>query len=95
MVCCLPSIFGTLSKVVYFYLVLVISMEKVCVVGLGYVGLPTASLLANRGFRVHGVDVDPMVVEFITQGKAHISEPDLDVLVRAACLLYTSDAADE
>lgn len=84
MVCCLPSIFGTLSKVVYFYLVLVISMEKVCVVGLGYVGLPTASLLANRGFRVHGVDVNPMVVEFITQGKAHISEPDLDVLVRAA-----------
>lgn len=84
MVCCLPSIFGTLSKVVYFYLVLVISMEKVCVVGLGYVGLPTASLLANRGFRVHGVDVNPMVVELITQGKAHISEPDLDVLVRAA-----------
>ncbi|MDE5086179.1 MAG: UDP-N-acetyl-D-mannosamine dehydrogenase, partial [Trichodesmium sp. St16_bin2-tuft] len=39
---------------------------------------------ANRGFRVHGVDVNPMVVEFITQGKAHISEPDLDVLVRAA-----------
>ncbi|MDE5112257.1 MAG: UDP-N-acetyl-D-mannosamine dehydrogenase, partial [Trichodesmium sp. St7_bin2_1] len=38
----------------------------------------------NRGFRVHGVDVNPMVVEFITQGKAHISEPDLDVLVRAA-----------
>ena len=59
-------------------------MEKVCVVGLGYVGLPTASLLANRGFRVHGVDVNPMVMEFITQGKAHISEPDLDVLVRAA-----------
>ncbi|NET11881.1 MAG: UDP-N-acetyl-D-mannosamine dehydrogenase [Okeania sp. SIO1H6] len=59
-------------------------MQKVCVIGLGYVGLPTASLLANRGFQVHGVDVNPMVIEFITQGKPHISEPDLDVLVRAA-----------
>ncbi|NEN90243.1 MAG: UDP-N-acetyl-D-mannosamine dehydrogenase [Okeania sp. SIO3H1] len=59
-------------------------MQKVCVIGLGYVGLPTASLLANRGFKVHGVDVNPTVVEFIGQGKAHISEPDLDVLVRAA-----------
>ncbi|MGK7893435.1 MAG: UDP-N-acetyl-D-mannosamine dehydrogenase [Xenococcus sp. (in: cyanobacteria)] len=59
-------------------------MQKVCVIGLGYVGLPTASLLANRGFQVHGVDVNPTVVESIAQGKAHISEPDLDVLVRAA-----------
>ncbi|MDJ0570881.1 MAG: UDP-N-acetyl-D-mannosamine dehydrogenase [Pleurocapsa sp. MO_192.B19] len=59
-------------------------MEKICVVGLGYVGLPTASLLANRGLKVRGVDVNPTVVEIINQGKPHISEPDLDVLVRAA-----------
>lgn len=59
-------------------------MKTVCVMGLGYVGLPTASLLANRGFRVHGVDVNPSVVELISQGEAHITEPDLDVLVRAA-----------
>ena len=59
-------------------------MKKICVIGLGYVGLPTASLLANRGFIVHGVDVNPKIVETIKQGKAHISEPDLDVLVRAA-----------
>lgn len=59
-------------------------MEKICVVGLGYVGLPTASLLANRGFMVRGVDVNPTVVEIINQGKPHISEPDLDILVRAA-----------
>lgn len=59
-------------------------MEKICVIGLGYVGLPTASLLANRGFTVFGVDVNPMVVEIINQGKPHIAEPDLDVLVRAA-----------
>ena len=59
-------------------------MQKICVMGLGYVGLPTASLLANRGFQVHGVDVNPKVIETIGQGEAHISEPDLDVLVRAA-----------
>jgi UDP-N-acetyl-D-mannosaminuronic acid dehydrogenase len=52
--------------------------------GLGYVGLPTASLLANRGFKVHGVDVNPKIVELIGQGNVHITEPDLDVLVRAA-----------
>jgi UDP-N-acetyl-D-mannosaminuronic acid dehydrogenase len=62
----------------------VIVMEKVCVVGLGYVGLPTASLLANRGFKVHGVDVNARVVGLINQGEVHITEPDLDVLVRAA-----------
>ena len=59
-------------------------MTKVCVMGLGYVGLPTASLLANRAFKVHGVDVNPRIVELIGQGKVHITEPDLDVLVRAA-----------
>ncbi|QJB28865.1 UDP-N-acetyl-D-mannosamine dehydrogenase [Limnospira fusiformis] len=59
-------------------------MESVCVMGLGYVGLPTASLLANRGFKVHGVDINPSVVELISQGEVHITEPDLDVLVRGA-----------
>ncbi|MBV6624160.1 MAG: UDP-N-acetyl-D-mannosamine dehydrogenase [Rivularia sp. (in: Bacteria)] len=59
-------------------------MTKVCVVGLGYVGLPTASLLANRGFEVYGVDVNPYIVETINRGDIHIYEPDLDVLVRAA-----------
>ncbi len=59
-------------------------MEKVCVVGLGYVGLPTASLLASKGFKVWGVDVNPKVVETINCGEIHIYEPDLDVLVRSA-----------
>ncbi|NER93859.1 MAG: UDP-N-acetyl-D-mannosamine dehydrogenase [Symploca sp. SIO1B1] len=58
-------------------------MTKICVIGLGYVGLPTASLLANRGFEVCGVDVDPRIVETINRGAIHIYEPDLDVLVRA------------
>lgn len=57
---------------------------KVCVIGLGYVGLPTAAVLASRGYDVHGVDVNPRAVETINSGKAHIVEPDLDLLVRAA-----------
>lgn len=59
-------------------------MLKVCVVGLGYIGLPTASLIANRGFFVHGVDINPDIVSKVNQGNPHICEPDLDVLVRAA-----------
>jgi UDP-N-acetyl-D-mannosaminuronic acid dehydrogenase len=57
---------------------------KVCVVGLGYIGLPTASLLGTKGFSVHGVDVNPEVVDTINRGAIHIVEPDLDVLVRSA-----------
>ena len=57
--------------------------EKICVVGLGYIGLPTAGLLASRGFHVHGVDINLKAVECINKGVAHIVEPDLDILVRA------------
>lgn len=56
----------------------------VCVMGLGYIGLPTAALLANSGFTVHGVDVLPSVVNTINEGKVHIVEPDLDAFVNAA-----------
>ncbi len=58
--------------------------KSVCVVGLGYIGLPTAALLANRGYRVFGVDIQPGVVETINQGRIHIVEPDLDSFVHAA-----------
>jgi UDP-N-acetyl-D-mannosaminuronic acid dehydrogenase len=58
--------------------------KKVCVVGLGYIGLPTASLLCSRGYEVLGVDVSPRIVDTINSGKIHIVEPDLDVLVRSA-----------
>jgi UDP-N-acetyl-D-mannosaminuronic acid dehydrogenase len=58
--------------------------QKVCVIGLGYIGLPTASLLGTKGFSVHGVDVSPNVVETINQGRIHIVEPDLDILVKSA-----------
>jgi UDP-N-acetyl-D-mannosaminuronic acid dehydrogenase len=56
----------------------------VCVLGLGYIGLPTASIFATRGKKVLGVDVVPRVVDTINRGEIHIEEPDLDVLVRAA-----------
>jgi len=58
--------------------------RKVCVVGLGYIGLPTSALLANRGYDVHGVDVVQGTVDIINQGKIHIVEPDLDTFVKAA-----------
>ncbi len=58
--------------------------KKVCVVGLGYIGLPTAALLANSHYTVHGVDVVPHVVDTINRGEIHIIEPDLDTFVRAA-----------
>lgn len=56
----------------------------ICVLGLGYIGLPTASIFATKGKRVLGVDVVPSVVETINDGRIHIEEPDLDVMVRAA-----------
>lgn len=59
-------------------------MKRICVLGLGYIGLPTASLLANRGFQVTGVDVNPSIIETINQGRIHFTEPDLDVMVHAA-----------
>ena len=56
----------------------------ICVLGLGYIGLPTASIFATRGKKVLGVDVVQRVVDTINRGDIHIEEPDLDVLVRAA-----------
>lgn len=58
--------------------------KEVCIVGLGYIGLPTAALLANQGYRVHGVDVTPEVVDTINQGNIHIVEPELDAYVAKA-----------
>ena len=58
--------------------------KTVCVVGLGYIGLPTAALLASNGFNVVGVDLNAHAVETINQGRIHIVEPDLDAFVRSA-----------
>jgi UDP-N-acetyl-D-mannosaminuronic acid dehydrogenase len=59
-------------------------MSKVCVVGLGYIGLPVASMLASRGHEVVGYDVNPRAVDSINKGQAHFFEPDLDMLLKAA-----------
>ncbi|WP_303285439.1 UDP-N-acetyl-D-mannosamine dehydrogenase [Marinobacter sp. SS8-8] len=57
---------------------------KICIAGLGYIGLPSAALLANRGYQVQGVDISPEVVDTINQGDIHIVEPDLDSFVHSA-----------
>ncbi|GMV83483.1 MAG: UDP-N-acetyl-D-mannosamine dehydrogenase [Planctomycetota bacterium] len=59
-------------------------MPEVCVLGLGYVGLPTASVLATAGFQVLGVDVNPKVVEQLNSGKTLLKESGLATLVSAA-----------
>lgn len=56
--------------------------ETVTTVGMGYIGLPTAALIAKSGLRVHGVDVNPKVVEAVNEGRIIIVEPDLDELVK-------------
>ena len=59
-------------------------MSSCCVVGLGYIGLPTAAVLAKAGHRVIGVDVNAQVVATVNEGRIHIVEPDLDQAVAAA-----------
>lgn len=59
-------------------------MRGVCILGLGYIGLPTASLLATKGFQVHGVDVNEALVHDLRHGKCAIYEPALDVMVKSA-----------
>jgi len=58
--------------------------NTISVIGLGYIGLPTAAVIASRGINVIGVDVSQEAVEIINQGKIHIVEPDLDMLVQSA-----------
>ncbi len=62
----------------------VLPFKTISVVGLGYIGLPTAATLATRGVEVVGVDVKESVVRRLNEGKAHFSEPDLDILLEAA-----------
>lgn len=58
--------------------------KKISVVGLGYIGLPTAAMFASRKIKVVGVDVDQSAVDTINRGEIHIVEPDLDMVVHAA-----------
>lgn len=57
--------------------------ESISVVGLGYIGLPTAAIFAGRRVRVLGLDVNRKAVDTINRGEIHITEPDLDIVVRA------------
>ena len=58
--------------------------HHICVIGLGYIGLPTAAMFAARGIKVTGVDVNHRVVRTIAAGRIHIIEPELDAIVHAA-----------
>jgi len=57
-------------------------MMKAVFMGLGYIGLPTAAVVASKGINVVGVDVNSEVVKTVNQGNIHIVEPDLEILVK-------------
>lgn len=58
--------------------------EKICILGLGYIGLPTASMFATHGVKVLGVDVNPSIIETLNSGRLHIHEPGLAEAVASA-----------
>lgn len=60
-----------------------LSFKRISVIGLGYIGLPTAAMFASRKIEVVGVDVNQRAVDTINRGAIHISEPDLDIVVHA------------
>lgn len=68
---------------------------KVVVVGLGYIGLPTAAVIARTGAKVLGIDVSEHVVETVNSGKIHIEEVDLDGLVSGVVARGTLRAATQ
>lgn len=61
-----------------------VSYEKVCVIGLGYIGLPTACTFATHGLHVVGMDINPSIIQTLQNGDIHIQEPGLRSLVQAA-----------
>ncbi len=67
--------------------------EKVVMIGLGYIGLPTAALMASKKFNVLGVDISESVVEIINEGRIHIVEPDLSGIVKDVVSKKTLRAA--
>ncbi|MAC34668.1 MULTISPECIES: UDP-N-acetyl-D-mannosamine dehydrogenase [Idiomarina] len=67
--------------------------KSICIVGLGYIGLPTAALLANQGYQVLGIDVSEDVVNTVNNGDIHIVEPELDAYVAKAVKDKTLTAA--
>jgi len=61
-----------------------VNFQKICIIGLGYIGLPTASTFAIHGLKVLGVDINPAIIETLNKGQIHIQEPGLrDVVAKA------------
>ena len=60
------------------------AQKTISIIGMGYIGLPTAAMFASRKTRVIGVDVNEQTVDIVNQGKIHIIEPDLDIAVHSA-----------
>jgi UDP-N-acetyl-D-mannosaminuronic acid dehydrogenase len=61
-----------------------VKFNKICILGLGYIGLPTAAMFAANGIQVLGVDINPKVIETLRAGRIHIHEPGLREVVQAA-----------
>ncbi|NLM75837.1 MAG: nucleotide sugar dehydrogenase [Clostridiaceae bacterium] len=71
---------------------------KICIIGLGYIGLPTAAMFATNGHKVHGVDINKEVVEALNKGEIIIEEPYLEDLVKEAVNngnLFASDKPEK
>jgi len=58
-----------------------LNFESLCVIGMGYIGLPTASIFASKGIHVTGMDINTDIIEGLNAGKLHIFEPGLRELV--------------
>jgi UDP-N-acetyl-D-mannosaminuronic acid dehydrogenase len=61
-----------------------VNFQHICVIGLGYIGLPTASTFATHGLQVTGIDINPAIIETLREGQIHIHEPGLRTVVQAA-----------
>jgi len=61
-----------------------VKFDKICIIGLGYIGLPTAATLAAHGINVLGVDINPRIIEMLRSGQIHIHEPGLPEAVTQA-----------
>lgn len=65
-------------------MVTILNKRKICIIGLGYIGLPTAAMFATHGHSIIGVDVKQEIVDSLNKGKIIIEEPYLDIMVQAA-----------
>lgn len=76
---------------------MMLNWKKISVIGLGYIGLPTAAIIAKKGIKVVGVDINPHAVSTINQGRVHIIEPGLEEVVKSVVeqQLLTATAVPE